>query len=154
MPRDRARALSRRGSRTLTDLANDYALTYAPYIQAAVRDVGHNYRQVAKWLTRERIPAQRDGRWAAQSVKNLVVRYGRLTGTRLLTPYKRFPAPAHRKGGHLLGLAPSAPRLGRCIATVDFGGWGGRLHCREGIDNCILVHRSRWHQPGVSTLKD
>jgi hypothetical protein len=63
MPRDRARALSRRGSRTLTDLANDYALTYAPYIQAAVRDVGHNYRQVAKWLTRERIPAQRDGRW-------------------------------------------------------------------------------------------
>ena len=48
MPRDRARALSRRGSRTLTDLANDYAFTYAPYIQAAVRDVGHNYCLVAK----------------------------------------------------------------------------------------------------------
>ena len=37
MPRDRARALSRRGTRTLTELANDYAFTYAPYIQAAVR---------------------------------------------------------------------------------------------------------------------
>jgi hypothetical protein len=51
-------------------LANDYADTYAPFIEAAVRDVGHNYGQVAKWLTRERIPSQRDGRWKAQSVKN------------------------------------------------------------------------------------
>jgi hypothetical protein len=97
MPRDRARALSRRGTRTITELANDYAHVYAPFIQAAVREVGHNYRQVANWLTRERIPAQRDGRWAAQSVKNLVVRYRRLTGERLLIPYKRFPMPAHRK---------------------------------------------------------
>jgi hypothetical protein len=96
MPRDRARALSRRGTRTLTELANDYAFTYAPYIQAAVMEVGHNYRQVAKWLTRERIPAQRAGSWAAQSVKNLVVRYWRLTGRRLLIPCKRFPQPAHR----------------------------------------------------------
>jgi hypothetical protein len=96
MPRDRACALSRRGTRTLTELANDYAFTYAPFIQAAVREVGHNYRQVANWLTRERIPAQRDGQWKAQSVKNLVVRYWRLTGRRLLIPYKRFPTPAHR----------------------------------------------------------
>jgi hypothetical protein len=97
MPRDRALALSRLGTRTLTDLANDYAFTYAPYIQAAVTEVGHNYRQVAKWLTRERIPAQRAGRWAAQSVKNLVVRYWRLTGRRLLIPHHRFPTPAHAK---------------------------------------------------------
>jgi hypothetical protein len=59
MPRDRARALSRLGTRTITDLANDYAFVYEGYIRAAVREVGHNYRQVAKWLTRERIPAQR-----------------------------------------------------------------------------------------------
>jgi Recombinase len=95
MPRDRARALSRAGTRTIVDLANDYAFTYAPFIQAAVREVGHSYRQVAKWLTRERIPAQRDGKWAAQSVKNLVVRYWRLTGRRLLVPHNRFPTPAH-----------------------------------------------------------
>ena len=44
---DRARALSRRGTRMVIDLANDYAYTYAPYIQVAVREVGHNYRQVA-----------------------------------------------------------------------------------------------------------
>jgi hypothetical protein len=56
---ERARALSRRGTRTVVELANDYAQTYAPFIQAAVREVGHNYRQVANWLTRERIPAQR-----------------------------------------------------------------------------------------------
>jgi hypothetical protein len=62
-----------------------------------VREVGHNYRQVAKWLTRERIPAQRDGKWAAQSVKNLTVRYYRLTGRRLLVSHNRFPTPAHRK---------------------------------------------------------
>ena len=37
-----------------TFVADDYAHTYAPFIQAAVREVGHNYRQAAKWLTRER----------------------------------------------------------------------------------------------------
>jgi hypothetical protein len=91
-----AHALSRRGTRSVVELADDYAYTYAPFIQAAVREVGHNYRQVAKWLTRERIPAQRNGQWKAQSVKNLVVRYWRLTGRRILTPYKSFPTPAHR----------------------------------------------------------
>jgi hypothetical protein len=45
MPRDRARALSRRGTRTITELADDYCHTYAPFIQAAVREVGHNYYQ-------------------------------------------------------------------------------------------------------------
>ena len=85
------------GTRTITDLADDYAVVYAPYIQAAVMEVGNNYRQVAKWLTRERIPAQRDGKWAAQSVKNLTVRYYRLTGRRLLVSQNRFPTPAHRK---------------------------------------------------------
>jgi hypothetical protein len=93
---ERARALSCRGTRTVVEFANDYAHTYAPFIQAAVREVGHNYRQVANWLTRERIPAQRAGEWKAQSVKNLVVRYWRLTGRRILNPYQRFPAPAHR----------------------------------------------------------
>ena len=93
---ERARALSRRGTRTVVGLANDYAHTYAPFIRAAVREVGHNYRQVAKWLTREQIPAQRAGQWKAQSVKNLVVRYWGLTGRRILIPYKKFPTPAHR----------------------------------------------------------
>jgi hypothetical protein len=83
-------------TRPLVELANDYAHRYAPFIRAAVREVSHNYRQVAKWLTRERIPAQRNGEWKAQSVKNLVVRYRRSTGRRLLIPYKRFPSPAHR----------------------------------------------------------
>ena len=58
-----ARALSRRGNRTVVELANDYAHIYAPYIQAAVREVGHNYRQVANWLTRDRTPARRNGEW-------------------------------------------------------------------------------------------
>jgi Recombinase len=97
MTRERARILSRLGTQTIADLADEYAHTYAPYIRAAVREVGQNYRQVAKWLTRERIPAQRNGRWAAQSVKNLVKRYERLTGKELLTPYKTFPTPARRK---------------------------------------------------------
>jgi hypothetical protein len=93
---ERARALSRRRTRTLVELADDYAHTYTPFIQTALREVGHNYRQVAKWLTREQIPAQRAGQWKVQSVKNLVVRYWRLTGRRILIPYKRFPTPAHR----------------------------------------------------------
>ena len=90
MPRERAFALSRQGTRTITELANDYAHTYAPYIQAAVREVGHNYRQVAKWLTRERIPAQRNGQWKAQSVKNLVVRYWRLRAGASSSPTRGF----------------------------------------------------------------
>src|SRR5688572_6859131 len=98
MQRDRALVLSRRGTKTIVDLADDYALTYAPYIRAAVREVGQNFRQVANWLTRERIPTQRNGQWAAQSVKNLVKRYERLTGRELLVPHKVFPTPARRKG--------------------------------------------------------
>ena len=35
--------------------------------------------------------------WKAQSVKNLVVRYRRLTGRRILIPYKKFPTPAHAR---------------------------------------------------------
>ena len=94
---DRARALSRRGTRMVIDLANDYVTPKRPIFRVAVREVGHNYRQVAKWLIRERIPAQRAGQWKAQSVKNLVVRYWRLTGRRILIPYKKFPTPAHRR---------------------------------------------------------
>ena len=94
---ERAHTLSRRGTRIVVERADDYAQTYAPYIRAAVREVGQNYRQVANWLRRERIPAQRNGRWAAQSVKNLVKRYEQLTGRELLVPYKAFPTPAKRK---------------------------------------------------------
>jgi hypothetical protein len=85
-----ARSLSRRGTSTVVELANDYAHTDAPFIRAAVREVGHNYRQVAKWLTRKRIPAQRAGEWKVQSVKNLVVRYWRLTGRSLLSHTRGF----------------------------------------------------------------
>jgi hypothetical protein len=31
MPRDRAHALSRKGTRTITELADDYAFSYAPF---------------------------------------------------------------------------------------------------------------------------
>lgn len=39
----------------------------------------------------ERIPAQRAGQWKAQSVKNLVMRYWRLTRRRLLHPLQEIP---------------------------------------------------------------
>ena len=97
MPPDRARALSRRGTRTVVERANDHADTYSHFIRAAVREVGQDLRQVANWLTRERIPTQRNGRWSAQGVKNLIKRYERLTGKELLVPYKAFPTPARRK---------------------------------------------------------
>jgi hypothetical protein len=97
MPREHAHTLSRRGTRTVVELADDYAFTYSGFIRAAVREVGQNYHQVANWLTRERIPSQRNGRWAAQSVKNLVKRYERLTGRELLVPFKAFPTPAKHK---------------------------------------------------------
>ena len=63
----------------ITEMADEYAYTYAGYIRAAVREVGQNYRQVANWLARERIPSQRNGRWTAQSVKNTTERYEKLT---------------------------------------------------------------------------
>ena len=120
MPRDRALALSRRGTQTVVELADDYAHTYAPYIRAAVREVGQNYRQVANWLTRERIPPQRNGRWASQSVKNLVKRYERLTGKQLLTPYKAFPTPARRKDA-----SPDVP-----VVSWEDRGEGRRIRVR------------------------
>jgi hypothetical protein len=36
MPRERARTLSRRGTRTITELADEYAYTYAPYIRTTL----------------------------------------------------------------------------------------------------------------------
>jgi len=48
MPRARALAYSRKGTRTVVDLVDDYAFAYAPFIRAAVRDVGHNFRQGRK----------------------------------------------------------------------------------------------------------
>ncbi len=120
MPRERALVLSQRGTRIITELADDHAHTYAGYIRAAVREVGQNYRQVANWLTRERIPTQRNGRWTAQSVKNLVNRYERLTGKQLLVPYKAFPTPAKRKD------APSQVPL---VPWEDRGG-GRRVRVR------------------------
>jgi hypothetical protein len=47
MPRERARALSRRGTRTISELANDYAVTFAPFLQAAVREVATTSGQLA-----------------------------------------------------------------------------------------------------------
>ena len=40
-------------------------------------------------------------------------------------------------------------RLGsdRRIATMNLGRWRGRLHGRERLDNRLLVHRPRRHQP-------
>jgi hypothetical protein len=105
IPRQLALAYGRSGTKTIIEQADDFAFCYAPYIQAAVREVGNNYHQVARWLVRERIPSQRNGRWAAQSVKNLVNRYERLTGKLILVPYKTFPTPARRKG------APREPQL-------------------------------------------
>jgi len=120
LPRAQALVLSRKGTRTITERADDYAHTYAGYIRAAVREVGQNYRQVANWLTQERIPAQRNGRWAPQSVKNLVKRYERLTGIQLLVPYKAFPTPARRKDA-----PPEVP-----VVPWDDRGGGRRVRVR------------------------
>ena len=42
---------------------------------------------------------------------------------------------------------------GGCIATVNLGGRCSCLHCREGLKNSILMHRSRWNQPRVSSFE-
>jgi hypothetical protein len=65
------RALSKRGTRMIIERANDHADTYSGFIRAAVRQVGQSYSRVANWLTCERIPTQRNGRWTAEAVKNL-----------------------------------------------------------------------------------
>jgi hypothetical protein len=62
----------------------------------------------------------RNGRWTAQSVKNLVKRYERLTGKELLVPYKAFPTPARRKN-----VPPEVP-----IMPWDDRGEGRRVRVR------------------------
>jgi hypothetical protein len=65
IPRQLALAYGRSGTKTIIEQADDFAFCYAPYIQAAVREVGNNYHQVAKWLIRERIELPLDAGSAA-----------------------------------------------------------------------------------------
>jgi hypothetical protein len=130
------------------ELANDYAVVYEPYIQAAVREVGHNYRRVANWLTRERIPAQRAGRWAAQSVKNLVVRYWRLTGR--VSSFLTTGFPRQRT----LRLALRIAIQGSRMPAICLGVWRGHSSVPRrtlpsglaGTRPCLAVSRDAWFQ--------
>ena len=44
-------------------------------------------------------------------------------------------------------------KSGRCITTVDLGRGRSRLHSRERLDDRVMVHRSRWHEPRVPSLE-
>ena len=92
---DRARALSRRGTRMVIDLANDYA--YSALYSGGGKG-GRPQLSSGSEVAHTRAHSSAAG-WSmkAQSVKNLVVRYWRLTGRRILIPYKKFPTPAHRR---------------------------------------------------------
>ena len=52
----------------------------------------------------------------------------------------KFRAAGALSGGRRFGS-------GRRIATMNLGRWCGRLYGRERLDNRVLVHRSRRHQP-------
>src|SRR5213593_1405857 len=52
---------------------------------------------------------------------------------------------AARQGNYLVSC--------RCIATVDLRRRGGCLHCSEGLDDRVLVHRSGWDQPRIPGLE-
>jgi hypothetical protein len=95
--RERARATALLGGRASAAKADEHALAYAPYIEAAVRAVGDNYWQIAKWLTRNDVPTPRRGRWSSQGLKNIVKRYEKLSGKRLVVTRKVFPSPPGRK---------------------------------------------------------
>jgi hypothetical protein len=99
LPRAQVLAYGRQGTRTIMERADDYAFTYAPFIRAAVRDVGHNYRQVANWLTRERIPAQCNGRWAARSVNG-----DRRSFLRMGDGYRLGRSPSQSGAGVSVGI--------------------------------------------------
>jgi hypothetical protein len=89
---ERARAASLLGARASAAKADKQALHYAPYIEAAVSAVGETYWGVARWLTQNGVPTpRRRGRWSSQGVKNMVVRYERLTSTRLIRSLNVFP---------------------------------------------------------------
>jgi hypothetical protein len=77
--------------------------------------LGTTTARSANWLTRERIPAQRDGRWAAQIAKNLVKRYEQLTGKRLLVP-TRLPPLLPDARMHLLRFRWCHGRTGAQVA--------------------------------------
>jgi len=52
----------------------------------------------------------------------------------------KFRAAGALSGGRRFGSS-------RRIATMNLGRWCGRLYGRERLDNRVLVHRSRRHQP-------
>jgi hypothetical protein len=74
---------------------------------------------VANWLTREHIPAQRDGQWKAQSVKNLVVRYWRLTGSDFSSRTKGFPRQRTGLDGPQRRALPDALRVSWVVESFS-----------------------------------
>lgn len=121
IPRELMLAYGREGRRIIQEAADERALVYAPYILAAVRDVGHSYTAVARWLCDNRIPSAQNGEWRAQTVKNIVLRYERLTGKRILYSCHYFPTPWPNKGAQSAPLPWEARQHGTLVRFKGFG---------------------------------
>ena len=92
---DRARALSRRGTRMVIDLANDYA--YSALYSGGGKG-GRPQLSSGGEVAYTRPHSSAAG-WSMESPEReeLSGALLRLTGRRILIPYKKFPTPAHRR---------------------------------------------------------
>ena len=66
--------------------------------------------------------------------------------------YLQPPSPSRRRHRHL--TRKPAGRFGYSGVSRPWTSAGGscRLHSREWLNNRVLMHGTRWHQPRVSTL--
>ena len=124
LPREELLDMQRRGRRTFIENADIRTHYMAGYIAAAVREVGHSYSAVARWLMRERILTPRGGKWWPQTVKHYVKRYERMTGKCILHAHHTFPTPRRRKDALPKALPWEARRPRHPVRVRGFG----RIH--------------------------
>ena len=60
---------------------------------------------------------------------------------------------ARREWSGYLYLHQTNLQLKREYHALDLSGWRSRLHRGKGLEDGVLMHRSRWHEPRVSALK-
>jgi len=121
LPRRELLDMQRRGRRTIMENADIRTHEMAVYIAAAVREVGHSYSAVARWLMHERILTPRGGKWWPQTVKHYVKRHERLTGKCILHTHHTFPTPRRRKETRPKTLPWEARRSGHLVPVRGFG---------------------------------
>ena len=140
---------------TLNPDYQSYLRLNARFSFSYARSVCSGVRSDCAYLLRRRSSGQRRS-WAVRPRPPCALlsyaSFGRLHCSPSLVPQRSKSVHSVQDGRgkfRAAGALGGGRRLGsdRRIATMNLGRWRGRLYGRERLDNRVLVHRSRRHQP-------